>query len=144
MIARLLGVALDARVAAASDDPRTRALAAAWIAANLLAAGGQVTRLCGGVPRAARIVGFRARGLADTLATIAAVPALLDPATLPLRWRLALRAVGMPLADAPAATLLAEGASVARLGAAGELELAVDDVPHARVVRVERTAELAV
>lgn len=115
MIARLACLAIDARIAARSADPRDRALAARWIAANLLAIRGIPVDLHGDAPAGAGVVGVRAKDLTGALAAIASVPALLDPATLPWHWRLTLRALGMPVVDRPVAQLLAGGASVARV-----------------------------
>jgi hypothetical protein len=117
MIARLAGVALDARAAARSDDPLERAIAARWIAGNVLAVGrAYIARDV--QPRDARVMDVRAGSLTAVLGAIAAQPALVDPATLPLRWRLALRALGVPVVDRPIADVLASGASVVRIIAA--------------------------
>jgi hypothetical protein len=115
VIAKLVGVALDARAAASSKDPRERALAARWIAANLLAVRGVRVDVRGEGPSEPRIFGVHARTLTGAIAAVAAVPSLLDPATLPLRWYVALRALGVPVADRPLSELVAAGASVAQL-----------------------------
>jgi hypothetical protein len=66
-------------------------------------------RLCGRIgPTGHRDLG----ALADLLAALAVVPALIDPAGLPITWRLALRALGIPLLDRPATSVLAAGACV--------------------------------
>jgi hypothetical protein len=117
VIARLAGVALDARAAARSDDPVARAIVARWIAGNVLAVGrARILREI--EPPTARVLDVRAASLAAVLGALAAVPALVDPTTLPLRWRLALRALGVPVVDRPIADVLARGASVVRIIAA--------------------------
>ena len=109
MIARLAGVALDAR-ARTSSDLHERADLARWIAGNVLAARG-VPLVCR-PPAAARVVAMPASDLRGVLVAIAATPALVDPATLPRRWRLALRALGMPVLDRPVREAIAAGVSV--------------------------------
>jgi hypothetical protein len=149
MIAKLAGVAVDARVVARGDDPVALAAAARWIAANTLAArglevivdqgdegeregrrrrvdGGSVggSAGCSYAPRVpGQLYQARLRGrvgptghrdlgaFADLLAALAAVPALIDPTGLPVTWRLALRALGVPVLAGPAAPVLAAGAS---------------------------------
>ena len=118
MIGRLVrigGVVLDARRAAQTETAGERALAAGWIACNLLAARGVRVEIDGDISHEERLVDIRARDLGGLLAAIAVVPALIDGDTLPLRWRLALRVLGVPLLDQPAARALADGASVAVL-----------------------------
>jgi hypothetical protein len=119
MIARLAGVAVDARVMTRSPEPRERAEAARWIAANMLAACGVRSRVRGALPREACVFGVRAPSLLATLAAIAAVPALFDASTLPVRWRLAFGAFGVPVTDRPVEEVLASGASVAAYEATG-------------------------
>lgn len=116
MIARLAGVALDARVATTSRDPYARALAAGWIAANALAARGIYVPV-GAPPETPCIVKLRAPDLTSALAAIAASPALLDPSELPRHWVLALKLLGMPMLDRPWPVALAHGASIAALAA---------------------------
>jgi len=142
MIAKLAGVALDARVASRIGDSRTRALAAQWIAKNALAARGVrvdvdrddiavdervvdilgrravdldgLSLARGSSPRLAvdtqhdigddaRWLAIRATTLTGLLAALAAIPALVDPTTIPRRWRVALRALGLPMLDKPLA-----------------------------------------
>ncbi len=126
MIVRLACLALDARAAARNARPRERAQAARWIAGNVLAIRGIAIDLHGHAPAGVGVLGVRAADLTGALAAIATVPALLDAATLPWHWRLTLRALGMPIADQPVAELLADGASVARIGSSGDVQLAVD------------------
>jgi len=111
-LARLCGLALDARAATKSSDPVQLAIAARWIARNLLAIRGIRIGVEGVIPVGARVLGVRVASLNDMLAAIAAVPALIDATTVPLRWRLALRALGLPILDRPAPLALAAGASV--------------------------------
>ena len=87
---RLCGVAVDARMSTRTRDPRALARATRWIAANYLA----VRR-----HRALHLV--RVASLADLLATIASAPMLVERASLPPRWQLALRVLGVPLLDRP-------------------------------------------
>ena len=58
------------------------------------------------------MIGVDARSFADLLAALATIPALCDAAQLPVHWQLALRAIGIPLLDRPAAAAVAGGASV--------------------------------
>ena len=115
MIARLCGLAIDARAATRTDCPLARANAARWIAANALAIGRRP------VPQPsssqARLREEHISGFGDLLATLAATPALVDPAALPAHWRLGLQALGVPVLDRPADDALAAGASVIRLAA---------------------------
>lgn len=90
MIARLAGVAIDARVSTRTRDPLALARATRWIAANLLA-----------IRRHRPLHLVRVESLADLLAAIAVAPVLVDRTSLPPRWQLALRAIGIPLRDHP-------------------------------------------
>lgn len=130
MIARLAGLAIDARFAIPDAMPGTlepiaRARAARWIAANALATRGIELAVEGAPPDEPRILVMRAASLSELLAAIAAIPVLVDPATLPCRWRLALRALGLPALDRPAESALSGGASVLTAGGRG-CELAID------------------
>ncbi len=111
MIARLAGVALDARGATRTRDAAELAIWARWIAANALAARGIRIAVSEAPPRP-RVFEVSTASVTGLLAAIAAVPALVDPATLPRRWRIALRALGVPLLDRPANEAVAAGASV--------------------------------
>jgi hypothetical protein len=117
VIARLAGVALDARVATRTRDLRERALAAQWIAANLLGVSRVRARLERDAPSRACVVSVHATSLRAILATIASVPVLVHPGTLPMRWRAVLRTFGVPVLDQPIEEALAQGASVALLAA---------------------------
>jgi hypothetical protein len=115
VIVKLCGLVIDARAATRTADLRARAHAARWIAANALAIGGRPPPpFC---PSQARIVEEHIADFGDLLAAIAATSALVDPAALPARWRLALQALGVPLLDRPVNDVLAAGASVLRLAA---------------------------
>lgn len=146
MIARLAGLAIDARFAIPAAMPGTlepvaRARAARWIAANALATRGIQLAVEGAPPSEPSILVMRAASLSELLAAIASIPLLVDPASLPCRWRLALRALGLPGLDRPAATALSGGASVLTAGGRG-CELAVDRELHGFRVRLappERT-----
>jgi hypothetical protein len=115
MIARLCGLAIDARAATRTDCPLARARAARWIAANALAIGRRP------VPppssSQARLREEHIAGFGDLLAALAVTPALVDPAALPAHWRLGLQALGVPVLDRPVDDALAAGASVIRLAA---------------------------
>jgi hypothetical protein len=146
VIGRLAGLAIDARFAIpvampGALEPIARARAARWIAANALATRGIQLAVEGPPPSEPSILGMRAASLSEVLAAIAATPVLVDPASLPRRWRLALRALGLPALDRPAASALSGGASV--LTAAGHgCDLAVDRELHGFRVRLaspERT-----
>jgi hypothetical protein len=113
VIVRLAGVALDARVANRTRDLKQRALAAQWIAANVLGVSHVRALLDGNAPSAACVVSVHATSLRAILATIASVPVLVHPGTLPMRWRAVLRAFGVPVLDQPIEAALAQGASVA-------------------------------
>jgi hypothetical protein len=130
VIARLAGLAIDARFAtdrARSDrrDPASCATAARWIAANALAARGLRAALDGAPPREPAVFALRADSLAAVIAAVAAVPMLVDPTGLPRRWRLALRALGLPTLDGSVADALAAGASVLSPIGRGQRALAV-------------------
>jgi hypothetical protein len=103
-------VAIDARTAATARA-RDRADAAGWVASNLLAARGH--RVVPG-PRPARPCSARmhASQWDELLAAVASRPALIDPATLPVRWLALARFFGLPLLDRPADEALADGACV--------------------------------
>lgn len=117
VIARLAGVALDARVAARTRDLHQRALAAQWIAANVLGVSRIRATTHGTASTGACLVSLHATSLRAILVAIASVPVLVHPATLPMRWRAALRAFGVPVLDQPIEDALAQGASVALLAA---------------------------
>lgn len=131
MIARLTGLAIDARFAIhGAGDPIARARAARWIAANALAARGVRVALEGTPPREPSVFALQAGSLAAVIAAIASLPVLVDAASLPCRWRLALRALGLPTLDRSTAAALAGGASVLSSGGSGPCALAVDREPH--------------
>jgi hypothetical protein len=111
-VIRLAGVALDARAATRTDDARQLAVAARWIAGNALAARGLCVPACDDPPPRPRRFDLCAASVTAVLASLATMPALVDPSTLPVRWRIALRALGIPLLDRPAAVALAAGACV--------------------------------
>ena len=125
-VLKLAGLALDAR-AMCGGDVVERAQAARWIAANALATRGIRLAVEGVVPRGARVFALRATTFAAAIAAIAAVPVLIDAATLPRHWRYLLRALGIPmLAESPTAAISA-GASVLGCDAGAPCELAVDE-----------------
>jgi len=117
VIARLCGVAIDARAATRTRDPLELASAARWIAGNLVPTRGARRAIEGSGSTGARVFSVRAEHFGDLLAALAAAPALVDAATLPRRWRLALRALGIPVLDRPIPLALATGASVVVLTA---------------------------
>ena len=110
MIARLCGLAVDARAATRTHDAAARARAARWIAGNLL--GIRRIPVAANDPGPVRVIASQVATLDDLLARLAAEPALVDPATLPATWRFYLRAVGIPLLDRPTDDALAGGACV--------------------------------
>ena len=116
MIARLCGLAVDARASTRTRDPLELAIATRWIAANLISIRGARLVVDGMVPAGGRLFGARVASLGDLLAALAAVPALVDAATLPFHWRLGLRALGIPVLDRPIPAALAAGASVVTVG----------------------------
>ena len=133
MITKLAGLALDARFASrAGSDAAGRAVSARWIAANALACRGIRLAVVGVAPLGARLFALRATSFAAAIAAIAAVPVLIDPATLPRHWRYMLRALGMPtLVESPAAAIEG-GASVLGCDAGTPCELIVDEPGLAR------------
>lgn len=140
MIARLAGLAIDARFAVpdampGTADPAVRARAARWIAANALATRGLGIEVDGAPPSAPSILVVHAASLSAVLAAIASLPVLVDTATLPCRWRLALRALGLPGLDRPAAIALTGGASVLTAEGSG-CDLAVARDLHGFRVRL--------
>ena len=113
MIRRLCGIRLDAMRACATRDVTRKALASQWIAANVCAISGIRSRPRDIVPTGARLVHVEIRSLTALLGLLAALPGLVNPAGLPLRWRLAVRALGIPTLDRAAANVVvAGGASV--------------------------------
>jgi hypothetical protein len=112
-LARVGGVALDARFAARSEDPADLASAATWIAANALAARDVRVTLEGDPLFEPEIVGVRTHDLAGLLAAISRVPVLVDARTIPFRWRVALAGLGVPVLEGLAHDALLRGASVA-------------------------------
>jgi len=125
-VLKLAGLALDAR-AMTCRDVVERAQSARWIAANALATRGIHLAVEGVAPRGARVFGLRATTFAAAIAAIAAVPVLIDVATLPRHWRYLLRALGMPVLTEPPASAIAAGASVLGCDADAPSELAVDE-----------------
>jgi hypothetical protein len=97
-VIKLCGVAVDARIPTRTRDPRALARATRWIAANYLA-----------IRRYRPLHLVRVASLTDLLSAIACAPVLVDRRSLPARWQLALRMLGLPLLDHPA------GASVLTL-----------------------------
>lgn len=114
-LARVGGVALDARFVARTDEPRELVRAAGWIAGNALAAQGVRVQPDGVLAAAPRVFGYRVVDLGGLLAALATAPALVDVETLPVRWRAALRALGIPTLDRSIGDAVAHGASVAVL-----------------------------
>ncbi len=112
MIARLCGLGLDARRARRPGDVVAQAHASRWIAGNLLAIRGVRIDLRGVLPAGAHVIGIRVRELTRLIAALAAVPAVLDAAPLPLRWQVALRALGIPVLDQLPEDAVRAGASV--------------------------------
>ncbi len=131
-LARFALLALDAR-AVPRGAPTSRAIAARWIAANALAAGGVQVAFEGPVPRGPRVFALRAPSFA---AAIAAVPVLVDADTLPRGWRLALCALGLPLLDRTPELALAQGASVLSAGGSAACALTVELESEGYRVRV--------
>ena len=121
MIARLAGVALDARVVARSGDPVKLGRAARWIAGNALAARGVRVLLVDRVPDGAHVFAVRPGDVVGMLTALAVIPALVDPSALARGCRLALRALGLPSLDRPIADVLAAGASIVTAGPAPEM-----------------------
>jgi len=110
MIAKLCGLAIDARAATRTHDPAALARAARWIAGNALGIRGKtVVANDTGEPR---LIEAEIADLDSLLAVLASEPALVDPETLPATWRFYLRALGIPLLDRPIDDALAGGASV--------------------------------
>ena len=123
MIARLVGVAVDAHTTAHTDDAKTRARIARWIAGNVLAARGALppcTTAPGEAAGAldvdnARVVEWQVTSFRALLTAIASRPALVDAATLPRTWRAALYVLGLPVLDRAPEAALAAGATIARV-----------------------------
>ena len=136
MIAKLAGVAIDARWSMPRrTDLAARVRAAHWIAANALAAGGVQVSIEGALPRGPRVFALHARGFAGALAALAALPALIDPTTLPPSWWVLLRAIGLPWLDGSAAAAVAGGASVLTCGD-GSCDVSVEQDPEGYRVHV--------
>lgn len=90
VIAKLCGVAVDARRSTLTRDPARLARATRWIAGNYLA-----------VRRGRPVELVRVESFEDLVSAIAVAPVLVDRATLPARWALALRLLGLPLLERP-------------------------------------------
>lgn len=141
MIAKLVGLALDARTATrgvlpGEGCPAARAVAARWIAANALAVRGVRVALEGTPPVTPSVLGVRADSFAGLIAAIASVPVLVDAAQLPRGWNLALRALGLPALDRSTSDALAGGASVLGADGFGRCELAVELDSRGYLVRI--------
>jgi hypothetical protein len=150
--ARIAGLAVDARVAVRSanragpspgahallwtGDLHERAEAARWIAANLLAIRGLRVGIDGPLPVGARRFDVRVASVTGLLAAVAAVPSLVDVETLPVHWRVALAALGVPAIDRAPAAVLARGVSVVGAGSGAGCALAVDAFVRGFRVRI--------
>jgi len=123
VIARLAGVAIDARVAARTTDPVRLGRAASWIAGNALAtrARGMRVLLIDPVPDGAHVFAVRPGDVVGLLTALAVIPALVDAASLARGCRVALRALGLPVVDRPVEDVLAAGASIVTAGPAPEM-----------------------
>jgi len=143
-LTHLAGLAVDARAAVRSDDVRARADAAQWIAANLLAIRGLRVGVDGVVPAGARVFDVHVASVTGLLAAVAAVPALIDAVTLPLRWRIALGALGMPVVDRSLAAILARGASIINATGHAACALAVSPEAFGYRVRIRDTERMLV
>jgi hypothetical protein len=111
VIASLCGLALDAHVATRTRDLAELASANRWIAGNLLSIRGRHVEVHGAIPYACYLE-VRVGRLTGFLAAAAAVPSLIDARTLPVRWRVTLRAFGMPLLEDRIERALDAGISV--------------------------------
>jgi hypothetical protein len=109
VIAQLCGVRLDAMRAGRTHDLAQRARASQWIAANGCAISGIRAFE---VPCGARLVHVDVPSLTCLLGVLAAMPALVDATRLPWPWRLALRALGIPVLDRTATDVVAAGIPV--------------------------------
>ena len=97
MIARLAGIAIDARIAAHTNDPVRLGRAARWIAGNVLAVRGVRVLLVDPVPTGAHVFEVHPGDLRAMLSVLAVIPALVDVASLARGCRVALRALGVPI-----------------------------------------------
>jgi hypothetical protein len=111
-LARFCGAMVDARSRPHTGDACELAATAGWIASNLLAARGVRVGRRADDRHGAGIVRVRVSDLGGLLAAIAVMPALIDASTVPPRWRVALRALGLPLLDRTPDMAVASGASV--------------------------------
>jgi hypothetical protein len=117
LIARLVGVAVDAHTTVRTTDARTRARIARWIAGNVLAARGILTP-CATLATTvvdARIVEWQVTSFGALLAAIASRPTLVDTATVPRTWRAALYVLGLPVLDRAPEAAIAAGVTIARI-----------------------------
>jgi len=121
VIARLAGVAIDARVAARTTDPVRLGRAARWIAGNALATRGMRVLLIDPVPDGGHVFAVRPGDVLGLLTALAVIPALVDAASLARGCRVALRALGLPVVDRPVEDVLAAGASIVTAGPAPEM-----------------------
>ena len=96
MIARLCGLAVDARVQR-RDDLRALARTSRWVAGNAIGLRGRRLFSCGALPDEPWLARVRVGGFGELLAGLAVAPALLAAEDLPARWRFGLRLLGVPM-----------------------------------------------
>ncbi|MFT3692083.1 MAG: hypothetical protein QM831_03000 [Kofleriaceae bacterium] len=138
MMFQLAGLAIDARYAIHETTHVGRAHAARWIAANALACRGAKLAIESILPSRASLYSLRTRSLYGAIAAIAAVPALIDAATLPRHWRMALRALGMPFLTGTPREAIEDGASVVGCEVVAPCELAASEYGDEFRVRISQ------
>ncbi len=141
MIARLCGLAVDARVQR-RDDLRALARTSRWVAGNAIGLRGRRLFSCGALPDEPWLARIRVGGFGELLAGLAVAPALLAAEDLPARWRFGLRLLGVPMLDEPASRALERGVSVLTLAPSAPWTIEVEQQGHSYVARVTCAQQL--
>ena len=141
MIAKLCGLAIDARVQH-HDDLKALASTSRWIAGNALGLRGRRLFTCGALPAEPWLARIRTGGFGDLLAALAVAPSLLAAEDVPARWRFGLRVLGVPLLDELVSSTLDHGVSVVTLAPYAPWTIEVERQARSYVARVTRAQQL--
>jgi hypothetical protein len=143
MIAALVGVRLDAWRARHAHSLVARAEVSRWVAANVMASCGVRYEVRGSLPTIAERIGIQPRTLTELLAALASGPALVEVASLPAGWAMALAALGVPLVDEPASRITHAGVSVLTLNPMPPTLTVSHRAAHVQVELAQRVRLLA-
>jgi len=141
VIARLLGLALDARVQR-RGELHAAARTSRWIAGNALALRGRRLFTCGDLGAPPWVARIAPRDLGELLAALALAPSLLAAEDVPARWRFALRALGVPTLDVLVGDALERGVSVLTMAPYAPVEIEIEHARRSYVARVRRARRL--